>query len=170
MAAADGPRNSLSLYRSDFPLALENIGQPSLQKCRWHNLVLPAACHILLLEDDPAVAQLVVTALNHAGFTNVRTSSSIAGARQCWHAQVGKFDLFVTDFSLPDGCAPNFIRELLRYKPDLRVILMTGFSEESLDLEDGLSHHLKVLQKPFPPSDLVEAAAAALNVTSAVSE
>ena len=117
----------------------------------------PASLQILLLEDDPAIAVLVAAALKEAGFSNVRTSSSIAGARQCWHAQLGKFDLFLTDFSLPDGCASEFIQELVRYKPDLGVILMTGFSEEALEMEGGWSRQVKVLQKPFIPSDLVDA-------------
>ena len=117
----------------------------------------PASLQILLLEDDPAIAVLVAAALKEAGFSNVRTSSSIAGARQCWHAQLGKFDFFLTDFSLPDGCASEFIQELVRYKPDLGVILMTGFSEEALEMEGGWSRQVKVLQKPFMPSDLVDA-------------
>ena len=117
----------------------------------------PAGCQILLLEDDPAITALVAASLNAAGFSSVRTSSTIAGARQCWHAQLGKFDLFLTDFSLPDGCAPDIIQELVRYKPDLRVILMTGFSEESLELEGPWTRQVKVLQKPFTPSELVEA-------------
>ena len=121
------------------------------------DLVSPAGCQILLLEDDPAIAVLVAATLREAGFSNVRTSSSIAGARQCWHAQVGKFDLFLTDFSLPDGCAPDIIEELVRYKPDLRVVLMTGFSEEALELEGPWARQVKVLQKPFSASELVEA-------------
>ena len=127
--------------------------------------VSPAACQILLLEDDPAIAALVAAALNGAGYSSVRTSSTIAGARQCWHAQVGKFDFFLTDFSLPDGCAPDIIQELVRYKPDLRIILMTGFSEESLELEGPWTRQIKVLQKPFMPSELVEA----LNGAKAIS-
>jgi two-component system cell cycle sensor histidine kinase/response regulator CckA len=121
--------------------------------------VSPAACQILLLEDDPAVTAIVETTLKRAGFCNVRTSSSIAGARQCWHAQLGKFDVLLSDFSLPDGCAPDFIKELKRYKPELKVILMSGFSEEDLELEAG--QHFKHLQKPFPTSELVEAVIAA---------
>jgi two-component system, cell cycle sensor histidine kinase and response regulator CckA len=124
--------------------------------------VSPAGCQILLLEDDPAVAALVATALKEAGFSNVRTSSSISGARQCWHAQFGKFDLFLTDFSLPDGCASDFIQELLRYNPDLHVILMSGFSEEALELDGEWARKAKVLQKPFMPSELVEAVDSAM--------
>jgi len=121
--------------------------------------VSPAGCHILVLEDDPAIAALIEATLRGAGFCNVRTSSSISGARQCWHAQLGKFDILLSDFSLPDGCAPDFIEELKCYKPELKVILMSGFSEEDLRMENNPS--LTVLQKPFPPSELVEAIMAA---------
>jgi two-component system cell cycle sensor histidine kinase/response regulator CckA len=121
--------------------------------------VSPAACHILLLEDDPAITALVDATLKRAGFCNVRTSSSIAGARQCWHAQLGKFDILVTDFSLPDGCAPDFIEELKRYKPELKVIVMSGYSEEDIEAETG--RYFTLLQKPFPPNELVEAIIAA---------
>jgi two-component system cell cycle sensor histidine kinase/response regulator CckA len=123
------------------------------------NGVSPAACQILLLEDDPAITALVETTLKRAGFCNVRTSSSIAGARQCWHAQLGNFDVLLSDFSLPDGCAAAFIKELKRYKPELKVILMSGFCEEDLEMEGG--QHFKHLQKPFPTSELVEAVVAA---------
>jgi DNA-binding NtrC family response regulator len=123
--------------------------------------VSPASCQILVLEDDPALAALVAAALREAGYCHVRTSGSIAGARQCWHAQLGKFDLFLTDFSLPDGSASDFIQELVRYKPELRVVLMTGFNEGDLGLETS-SRHLTVLAKPFRPADLVGAVGSAV--------
>jgi DNA-binding NtrC family response regulator len=129
--------------------------------------VPPAACHILLLVNDPAIAASITEKLQEAGFLNIRTSSSIAGARQCWHAQLGKFDLFVTDFSLRDGGATGFIEELLKYKPDLRVILISIGREEVLDLETGRSGRLKVLAKPFSPGQLLDAVLAELRLLSA---
>ncbi len=125
-------------------------------------------CHILLLEDDPGISALVRAALNGSGFPNVRASASIAGARQCWHAQLGKFDLFITDFQLPDGSAPAFINELLRYSPNLRIILMSGFSEDALGLESDLSRRVALLQKPFLVSDLLDAIAKATKAASAI--
>jgi CheY-like chemotaxis protein len=122
--------------------------------------VPPASCHILVLEDEPAVQRVVVSALQKAGYSHVSVSSSIAGARQCWQAQTGKFDLFLTDFSLPDGSATAFIQELLRAKGDLRVILMTGFSEEFLGFEGSITQTVKLLGKPFRPAELLEAVSA----------
>lgn len=115
----------------------------------------PADCHILVLEDEPAVLELVLAALRSGGFLQLSASSSIAGARQCWHAQTGKFDVLLTDFSLPDGSAPDFINELLRAKPHLRVVVMTGYSEDALGLEGPAARAAKVLTKPFLPTELL---------------
>ena len=116
----------------------------------------PASCRILLLEDEPAIQRVVVTSLENAGFPHVSVSSSIAGARQCWQAQHGKFDIFLTDFSLPDGSALNFIEELVRAKEDLRVVLMTGYSDDVLALDADLEERVTLLEKPFRPRELVE--------------
>lgn len=117
----------------------------------------PAAHPILILDDEPAVLALVTSTLYHAGFTQISTSSSIAGARQCWHAQTGKFDLVLADFCLADGSAPELIKDLLRHKPELRIILMSGFGKDDLGLEGDWTHHVEVLQKPFHARELVQA-------------
>ena len=117
--------------------------------------VSPAASPILVLDDEPAILAVVSGALRQAGFMQVSTSSSIAGARQCWHAQIGNFDLLLSDFSLPDGCAPDFIQDLLRHKPTLQIILMSGYSEDVLALEGEWTQQVKVLSKPFRASELI---------------
>ena len=78
---------------------------------------------------------------------------------------MGKFDLFLTDFSLPDGCAAEFIDELVRSKPELRVIVMTGFSEEDLELDSA--RNPRVLQKPFRPTELIDAVIEELRISTA---
>ena len=128
--------------------------------------MLTSDCHILVLEDEPAILALVVASLRAGGFSQISASSSIVGARQCWHAQMGKFDLVLTDFSLPDGCAPEFIRDLVRSKPSLRVILMTGFTEDVLGLDGDLRRHVTLLPKPFRPTDLIELVSAEMKTAS----
>jgi DNA-binding NtrC family response regulator len=115
--------------------------------------VKPAEYSILVLEDEPAILHLVTAMLESAGITGARTSSSIAEARRNWRTHAGKFDLFVTDFSLPDGSACEFINELLAEKPELPVLLMSGFSEDMMDIGQ-ISGRVTLLQKPFRPSEL----------------
>jgi DNA-binding NtrC family response regulator len=115
--------------------------------------VPPAECSILVLEDEPGILRLVTATLESAGLGNVNATCSIAEARQSWASRNGKFQLFISDFSLPDGSATAFIKELLQQKPSLPVILTSGFGEDMLDL-DGMPRGVTLLQKPFRPSEL----------------
>ena len=113
----------------------------------------PADCSILVLEDEPGILRLVTATLESAGLRNVSATCSIAEARESRATQNVYFQLLITDFSLPDGSAAAFIRELLMQKPALPVVLTSCFGEEMLDLE-GIPHGITLLQKPFRPSEL----------------
>jgi two-component system cell cycle sensor histidine kinase/response regulator CckA len=110
---------------------------------------------ILVLEDEPAVLALVMATLAAGEFEDVTSASTIRDARALWEKNSGRFELFLTDFSLPDGSAPNFIAHLLREKPDLQVVLMSGLPEDALGLEPALSRAILIMPKPFRPSELL---------------
>jgi DNA-binding response OmpR family regulator len=123
--------------------------------------VSPAETRILVLEDEPFILTLVEAALQSGGFERIALTGSVEEARAAWRAASGQVDLLITDFSLPDGSAPDFIEELLAEKPSLTIFLMTGFSEDMLDLR-GLRKRITLLQKPFRPSDLRDQVLASL--------
>lgn len=110
---------------------------------------------ILVLEDEPAVLALVSATLAAGQYEDVITASSIAEAREQWARQGGRFDLVLTDFSLPDGSTRTFIYELLEERPDLKVILMSGLPEEALGLDHACSHAVRIFPKPFRPAELL---------------
>ena len=98
----------------------------------------------------------LVTATLHAGpFQDVLSATSIREARALWERDEGRFDLLLTDFSLPDGSAPNFISALLDEKPDLQVVLMSGLPENAMDLDFKSGAGVHILPKPFRPSELL---------------
>ena len=110
---------------------------------------------VLVLEDEPSVLGIIRATLQAGAFEDVTAASKIREARELWQKNAGRFDLFLTDFSLPDGSAPALIGEWLAEKPDLEVVLMSGFSEQSLDLDPALSSRIHLLPKPFRPSELL---------------
>jgi DNA-binding NtrC family response regulator len=118
--------------------------------------VLPEDSRILVLDDEPAIVALVTATLEAAGAGEVHPAESLRAARKAWETAGGNIDLLLTDFSLPDGPATDLIRELLAQKPSLRILMMSGFSAEMLDLDPALSRHVKTIQKPFRPSELRE--------------
>jgi DNA-binding NtrC family response regulator len=110
---------------------------------------------ILVLEDEPAVLALVTATLHAGCYKDVLSATSISEARALWERDRGRFELLLTDFSLPDGSVPEFISTVLAEKPDLQVVLMSGLPEEALGLDPNLSKRIEILAKPFRPSELL---------------
>jgi two-component system catabolic regulation response regulator CreB len=115
-----------------------------------------AAPHVLLLEDDPAIAHTVVYALQREGIsvTHVLLLAEAARLLAC-----PGHDLLLLDVGLPDGNGVDFCRALRQAEdPRLRalpVLMLTARSEEIdrvLGLEMGADDYLT---KPFSPRELV---------------
>lgn len=109
---------------------------------------------ILLLEDDPAIADTVAFALRREGFA-VEQRGWLAEARERLR-QLPAPELLILDIGLPDGHGLDLCREL-RAGPlkALPVIVLSARSEEMdrvLGLELGADDYLA---KPFSPRELV---------------
>jgi PAS domain S-box-containing protein len=107
---------------------------------------------LLVVEDEPAVRSLVAAALGRDGFQLLLASSAdeaLALARQ----QLGAIDLLLTDAIMPGKSGIDLANALVAERPDLPVILMSGYTEQTLDMT-GLSRPVSLLQKPFTPREL----------------
>jgi len=109
---------------------------------------------LLLLEDDPAIAQAVAFALEREGFT-VRHCAWLHEAREQLEATLP--ELLVLDVGLPDGNGLDLCRELRASERTrhLPVLMLSARSEEMdrvLGLELGADDYLG---KPFSPRELV---------------
>lgn len=111
-----------------------------------------SAPHVLLLEDDPAIARTICYALEREGIL-VTHSLLIADARQQWAST--RFDALLMDVGLPDGNGLDWCREL-RSLGDVAPILVLSARGEEMDkvlgLELGADDYLS---KPFSPRELL---------------
>ncbi|MFG6412747.1 two-component system response regulator CreB [Roseateles sp. DC23W] len=112
------------------------------------------SARVLLLEDDPAIADTVAFALRREGFA-VEHRGWLAEARERLRGSPAP-DLLILDIGLPDGHGLDLCRELragrLRHLP---VIVLSARSDEMdrvLGLELGADDYLA---KPFSPRELV---------------
>jgi two-component system cell cycle sensor histidine kinase/response regulator CckA len=111
--------------------------------------VRPAnAFTILVVEDEPAVRNLVVASLTHQGY-RVLQAPSAEGALAVTETE-RRIDLLVTDANMPGMNGIDLARRLRAERPDLHVMVMSGYTSESLNI-DG---HISLLAKPFTPKDL----------------
>lgn len=104
--------------------------------------------NILLADDDAAVRDLVRRALVADGH-NVHVTQDGIEAFDYFSGRSDDVDLLVTDVDMPqlDGLA--LAEKILALRPDLPIVLMSGFSDQ-LDRADALrAKHLVSISKPF---------------------
>ncbi len=109
---------------------------------------------ILVAEDQPAVREFVLRALEHAGHEVVLAADG-AEALEALSQEGAVFDLLLTDIVMPvmDGIA--LALKVARDHPEVTVLMMTGYAAEkqrahNLDL---LIHD--VISKPFTMEDII---------------
>jgi PAS domain S-box-containing protein len=113
---------------------------------------------ILLLEDDPLVRGLLETILRRSGYdmtVTARPSEALAAARG------RRFDLLVSDMVMPEMMGDAVAAKLRISQPDLRVILMSGYTAKSVEIELGPRDSF--LHKPLLPNEIVRAVREALD-------
>jgi signal transduction histidine kinase len=106
---------------------------------------------ILVAEDAAPLLSLVTRILAAQGYRVLQAADG-SEAAQLFEANEGKVDLLLTDSVMPKVNGRELARKLRERKPGLKVILMSGFSEEDSEEEDGFRR----LSKPFTPISLAE--------------
>jgi len=112
--------------------------------------------HILVVDDEPAILKAMKALLCNQGYTVTVTQFPLE-ALALFENAPEKFDLLVTDMTMPKMTGAQLSETILGIREDMPIILCTGFHEtlsESAALEMGIG---KFLEKPFMPRDLYQA-------------
>jgi CheY-like chemotaxis protein len=108
---------------------------------------------ILFVDDEEAVMQIGHNMLEALGYTVFSTSSSMQ-AIEMFNADPGRFDCVITDMTMPQIRGDEMAGRLLEVRPDLPIILCTGFSEK-ISEEQALKMGIRAfLLKPFSMQNL----------------
>ena len=111
-----------------------------------------APAHVLVVDDDTTVAEVVLGYLRRAG---LRATHAADGPRALAAAESDPPDLVVLDLMLPGIDGLEVCRRLRVRRPDLPVVMLTALGRESdrvTGLERGADDYLS---KPFSPRELV---------------
>jgi len=108
---------------------------------------------ILFVDDEKALVDLGRQILDRLGY-EVTTRTSSIEALELFMTQPAKFDLVITDMTMPNMTGDELARRLMAIRSDIPVILCTGYSERISSekaLEIGIS---EFVLKPFVMSDM----------------
>jgi len=117
---------------------------------------------ILLAEDEAIVRELISTILKDHGY-HVLAGESKAAAISALSRHGGPVDLLLTDVILPDGNGKELFQELNDHDPNLRVLYMSGYTENVIIHHGILKENMNFIEKPFNSRDLIEKIKAVLH-------
>ena len=121
---------------------------------------------ILLVEDEPAVRRLARRALESHGF-RIFEAGSGAEALEICSSHGDELDMLLTDVVMPQMSGVELATRLTARYPSLRVLYMSGYTEDALGQRGVLSPETAFLNKPFTPASLRQAVRAVLDAAKA---
>jgi len=108
---------------------------------------------VLLAEDDPSVRAVASDVLSQKGYRVLRAADGQA-ALQLAQGQAGKIHLLVTDLVMPGMTGRELADALMVERPDLRVLYMSGYTDDTVVRHRVLEEGMPYLQKPFTARSL----------------
>ena len=116
---------------------------------------------ILVVEDNDAVRELAIVTLRQRGYDVMEASCAEQAIDLIAHG--ARPQLLLTDVVMPGLSGPNLAARLLQQNPRLRVLYMSGYSEDAAAEHGAFWGGMPLLQKPFTSGQLAERVRIALD-------
>jgi two-component system cell cycle sensor histidine kinase/response regulator CckA len=109
---------------------------------------------VLLVEDEAGVRVLSKRILDNAGY-RVLVAANGDDAERVFALHADSIDLVVTDVVMPGCGGPELLSRLQHRAPALRVLYMSGYTEQSAANRAGIDRGAPFVQKPFTAAEFV---------------
>jgi CheY-like chemotaxis protein len=111
---------------------------------------------ILFVDDEASIVKMQFQSLGRLGYKVFSTTSSIE-ALDTFKKAPHDFDLVITDMTMPEMTGDRLAAEIKKIRPDIPIILCTGFSGKTMQHESAELHVNKLLMKPVDKAQMSEA-------------
>jgi peroxiredoxin/CheY-like chemotaxis protein len=103
---------------------------------------------ILLVEDDDQVRLVARSILRKSGYLVIEAANA---AEALLHSEMhqGTIDLLLSDVVMPQVSGPELARRLASDRPNMKVLCMSGYTDDSIVRHGVLDAHIAYLQKPI---------------------
>ena len=153
----DSAPNRGTSIRVLFPAA-EKVEKPPWSKMEGGEVPFAARTStlsgtVLVVDDDKSVIRVCATMVKLIGLT-VITSSDGADAVRTFRKRCDEIDLVLMDLTMPNMDGVAAMHELRCIKPDIRVILSSGFNEQDHDERINDQNPAGFIRKPYSLKNL----------------
>jgi CheY-like chemotaxis protein len=117
---------------------------------------------VMIVDDERALVALAEQTVSELGYEPVGFDSSVAALR-AFRREPKRFDLVLTDETMPELTGTELAREIRQLRPDISIILVSGYSGTQLSERAQAAGVTDVLRKPLVRRDIAESVARALH-------
>jgi PAS domain S-box-containing protein len=110
---------------------------------------------ILFIDDEPALVGIGKNILERLGY-EVTTRTSSLEALELFRTKPDQFDLVITDMTMPNMTGDKLSREIMQIRPDIPVIICTGYSERIWEEKAKIMGIRAFAMKPLIMADLAK--------------
>jgi nitrogen-specific signal transduction histidine kinase len=107
---------------------------------------------ILFVEDDDMVRNMVTAVLEQYGYRVIEAENGSAALKHCENEK--KIHLLITDVVMPGTSGPELVRQINTMHPKMKVLFISGYTDDAIVHHGVLDANTPFLQKPFTPKKL----------------
>ncbi len=110
---------------------------------------------ILVAEDNEMILKLITTVLTEYGY-NVITACDGEDALNKYIESKDSIDLVISDLVMPKKSGRDLHNEIKILDPDIKILFLSGYSEELMHREDIIEQDINLMSKPVNTNDLLK--------------
>jgi CheY-like chemotaxis protein len=162
--SAPGLGTTIAIY---LPVAAEAPQAPATPAT--HSRLMTGTETILLVEDEPGLRRLMQRTLEQCGYT-VLTPADVEDAIAIAKSYPWGINLLVSDVIMPGLSGPDLAQRIVRLRPSIRVLYVSGYSNQAIEGADSVSPKARFLAKPFALSALSSKVRESLDTPAQIAE
>jgi PAS domain S-box-containing protein len=144
-----GRGTTFKLYFPEVQERKQNLNLPNLETNE-----LKGTETLLVAEDDQLLRQALTKALETAGY-KVFAAADPSEAKKLFMEQKGQFAMLLTDVIMPQSSGHDLATDLSKLKPDLKVVYISGYTENIMAQHQILDSNSILIQKPIATKKLL---------------
>jgi PAS domain S-box-containing protein len=105
---------------------------------------------VLVVDDEDAVRKLICGILKHEGYRTLQAKNGGEGLQVC-EQYPEKINLMISDVMMPGMTGVALASRVSSIRPDMKVLLMSGYTEQAVMEHADVRPDVPLLEKPFVP-------------------
>jgi len=110
---------------------------------------------ILVVDDDISVLTVIKCMLESSDYNVLLANNADVALRMAQRHDLS-IDLMLTDVMMPDVSGPDLAKQMQVIRPQMKVLIMSGYADSEVVRVKVLDHALGFLPKPFTSDSLLE--------------